>query len=404
VEPADGGPSASPLSLDEVARQAGVSAATVRRWLKAGLIPPYQGRWTPAAAAHVRMVARMRERGHSLAEIKLASERGELAPGYIEDLLPPTTPTYTVAAAAKRTGLAEETLERIVTSLGIAGLNETGLSEGDVEMLKYYSALIAGGMPLEALLQLARVYGQAFSQIADAEVRLVHLYVHEPLMREGVPASEIAEQMSGMAAATLPFAAPIMDYLHHRYLRHFIEEDLIGHMEAEVRSDRRDLGRMYVALAFADLAGYTRLTEERGEQAAVRAVERFVEAVQSTLPVGARIAKNLGDGVMVVGADPLALTEWAVDFLAQVPDNVPPPRIGIHCGEVLYRDGDYYGREVNRAARVMARASGGEALVTKAVVEASRRSDSVRFEPLGPVGLKGFSRPIELYRARVAEG
>jgi adenylate cyclase len=381
-----------------------VTPATVRRWLKRGLIPVYNGSWTPAAAAHVRMVARMRERGHSLEEIKRASERGELAPGYIEDLLPPNKPTYDIAEAAKRTGLSTETLERIVTALGIGGLDTGHLTAGDVEMLSYYSALLAAGMPLEALLQLARVYGQAFSQIADAEVRLVHLYVHEPLMKEGVSAAEIAEQMEGMTRATLPFATPIMDYLHGRYLRHFIEQDLIGHMEGEASGDGHELGRMYVALAFADLSNYTRLTEERGEQAAVRAVERFVEAVQRTLPVGARIAKTLGDGVMVVGADPVAITEWAVDFLAQVPEHVPPPRIGIHCGEVLYRDGDYFGREVNRAARVMAKAAGGEVLVTKQVVDACRRSDSLRFENLGAVGLKGFSGPIDLYRAQIAEG
>jgi len=381
-----------------------VTPATVRRWLKKGLIPVFKGSWTPAVAAHVRMVARMRERGHSLAEIKLASERGELAPGYIEELLPPNSPTYDIGEAAQRTGLPAETIERIATALGIGGLDTGRLTAGDVEMLSYYSALLAAGMPLEALLQLARVYGLAFSQIADAEVRLVHLYVHEPLMQEGVSAAEIAEQMEGLTRATLPFATPIMDYLHGRYLRHFIEQDLIGHMEGENATGGHELGRMHVALAFADLSNYTRLTEERGEQAAVQAVERFVNAVQRTLPVGARIAKMLGDGVMVVGADPAALTEWAVDFLAQVPDHVPPPRIGIHCGEVLYRDGDYFGREVNRAARVMAKAAGGEVLVTKPVVEAAERSDTLRFEALGAVGLKGFSRPIELYRARIAEG
>lgn len=392
------------LTLSEVAAGAGVSPATVRRWREAGLIPLYDGAWTPAAAAHVRMVARMRERGHSIAEIKRASQSGQFAPAFIEDLLPSGAPSFELRAAAEATGLSQETIERITSALGIGGLQTTGaFSAGDVEMLKYYSALLSAGMPLEAILQLARVYGQAFAQIADAEVRLVHIHVHEPLMREGVPALQIAEQMEGMAAATLPLAAPIMDYLHGRYLRHFIEEDLIGHMEGEVRRDGPELGRMRVALAFADLAGYTRLTEERGEQEALRAVERFVDAVQRTLPVGARIIKHLGDGVMVVAADPVALCGWAVDFLAQVPASVPPPRIGIHCGEVLYRDGDYFGRDVNQVARVVARAGPGEALVTRAVVDAARGSAGIRFYPLGPVGLKGFAQPTELFRATMPE-
>ena len=46
--------------------------------------------------------------------------------------------------------------------------------------------MLDAGFPLAAFLQLMRVYGQAIAQIADAEVRLIHLYVHEPLMRAGV--------------------------------------------------------------------------------------------------------------------------------------------------------------------------------------------------------------------------
>ena len=69
-----------------------------------------------------------------------------------------------------------------------------------------------------------------------------------------------------------------------------------------------------MAIAFADLAGYTRLTEEQGEEEAVGAVERFVEAVEHTLPEDARVIKTIGDEVMVVGSDPAALVDWAVGF------------------------------------------------------------------------------------------
>ena len=113
-----------------------------------------------------------------------------------------------------------------------------------------------------------------------------------------------------------------------------------------------------MAIAFADLAGYARLTVERGDEAAVGAVERFVEAVEQTLPADARVIKTLGDEVMVVGSDAAALTGWAVELQSAIAAGEPPPRIGIHYGEALYRDGDYYGREVNQAARVVARAGG----------------------------------------------
>ena len=99
-----------------------------------------------------------------------------------------------------------------------------------------------------------------------------------------------------------------MNYLHGRLLAHFVEQDMIGHMEADLGEDALEEGRLRVAIAFADLAGYARLTVERGDEEAVGTVERFVEAVEQTLPVDARVIKTLGDEVMVVGSDAAALT------------------------------------------------------------------------------------------------
>jgi adenylate cyclase len=161
---------------------------------------------------------------------------------------------------------------------------------------------------------------------------------------------------------------------------------------------------MRVVVAFADLAGYTKLTEERGDEEAVGVVERFVEAVQHSLPIDARVIKTLGDEVMVVGADAVALTQWAVGFQAELPVGAPAPRIGVHYGEALYRDGDYYGRDVNQAARVVARAAGGEVLVTRRVVDMASGIDGLRFELIGEIGLKGFSEPIELFHALAPVG
>ena len=101
---------------------------------------------------------------------------------------------------------------------------------------------------------------------------------------------------------------------------------------------------------------------------------------------------------MVVGYDAGALTDWAVGFQRLFVDR-PAARIGIHQGAALYRDGDYFGREVNLAARVVARARGQEVLVTDAVLEAVGRSDHLAFENIGSVKLKGFDQPRTLWRA-----
>jgi adenylate cyclase len=387
------------LTLAEVAARAGVSSATVRRWVKEGLVPQYEGGWTQAAASHVRIVARLRERGHTIERIREASQSGKLAFGYIDELLPSTDARYTLAEAARAIDLEPAVIERLVGAMGLSALSVEAISEEDLQVLRYGADVLAAGLPLSALLQLARVYGQAMAQIADAEVRLFHLYLHEPLMREGVPGVEIAQAMEGMTREMLPFALPFINYLHGRLLGYFVEQDVIGHIEADLGEETAEEGRMRVTIAFADLAGYTKLTEEQGEAEAVGAVERFVEAVEQTLPIDARVIKTLGDEVMIVGADPAALTGWAVGLEDELPEGSPPPRIGIHSGAALYRDGDYYGREVNRAARVVARASGGEVLVTRPVVDTTGRVDGLEFELIGEVVLKGFNEPTELFLA-----
>jgi adenylate cyclase len=391
------------LTLAQVAARAGVSRGTVKRWVDGGLIPGYAGRWTPAAAAYARVIARLRARGHTLEQIKRAGENGQLAVGPLENLLSSPGPRRPLREAARLTGLDVELIERLYTTMGLAGLPADGFSDEDVQNLKYAAAVLDAGLPLPAYLQLMRVYGQAVAQIADAEVRLIHLYVHEPLMRSGVPSVEIADEMEGLMRDTLPFAAPFMNYLHGRLLAQFVEQDMIGHMEADLGADALEEGRLRVAIAFADLAGYARLTIEHGDEAALGAVERFVKSVEQTLPVDARVIKMLGDEVMVVGSDAAALTGWAVELGAGTAPGDPLPRIGINYGEVLYRDGDYYGRDVNQAARVVARAGGGEVLVTRAVVELAAGVDGLEFRRIGEVRLKGFPEPTELFAASPRE-
>ena len=403
AKPGDDQPSTpGELTLAQVAARVGVSPATVKRWVEKGLVPGFEGPWTPHAVAYVRVVARLRARGHTLKEIKQASDSGRLAVGPIENLLSGSEGRYTLEEAADEVGLKPELIERIYTTMGLSARSLEAVSDEDLEIMKYAAAMLEAGFPAGAYLQIMRVYGQALAQIADAEVRLFHLYVHEPLMREGVPGAEIGEEMEGLTREVLPFAAPLMTYLHGRFLAHFVEQDVVGHMEADQDAEPAgavEAGRLRVAIAFADLAGYTRLTVERGDEEAVGAVERFVEAVEQSLPLDARVIKTLGDEVMVVGADPAALARWAVNLQAQISSGEPPPRIGIHYGQALYRDGDYYGRDVNQAARVVARAGGGEVLVTRPVVDVAGGVDGLEFDRIGEVGLKGFSEPTELFIA-----
>ena len=388
------------ISLNEAARLAGVAPSTLKRWARGGVIPVKGGRWTTAAAAQARVVGRMRERGHSLQELRRAVREGRLAFGYVEDLLPGRERVLSRKEAAEQAGLEEALIERLMALLGTPTAIEGTLNDQDLIAMQRIAEVLAAGFPLVALLQLIRVYAQSIRKIAEAEVRLFHLYVHEPLIRQGVDALQMAEEMEGLARDLLPITSPLMEYIHQRYLRFYIEQDVVGHMEAELGGHR--LGRVQMAFCFVDLTGFTRYTEEEGDEEAFDLVERFVETVEATLPAEATIVKTIGDEVMIVSPDPMTLTEWAVGFLTLFQER-PQPRVGVHYGRAVYRDGDYFGTEVNLTHRVVARALGGEVMVTTAVVDGIGRSDYLAFDPIGEVDLKGFPQPVELFVVRPRE-
>ena len=386
------------ISLSEAARRSGVPGSTLKRWAAQRVVEVEGGRWTPAAAAQARLVARARERGYDLAEIRRAVRDGRLATGSVEELLPLTTRTQTRAEAAAEVGLEEELIERIMGLLGTPMALNNRISDQDIEALKRMKSALDNGFPLIALLQLVRVYAQATRRIAEAEVRLFHLFVHEPMIRDGVAPAEMAEDMERMASELLPTVAPVIDYIHGRYLRFYMELDVVGHMEADQPLTRSHPDRVTMAYCFVDLTGFTRFTEEEGDEEALDLVERFVETVEATLPTDATIVKTIGDEVMVVSSDASTLTEWAVGFLTLF-DERPRPRVAIHCGGSVYRDGDYFGAAVNLTHRVAARAMAGEVLVTRTVVDGIGESRYLDLEPIGEVNLKGFPEPVELFLA-----
>lgn len=391
------------ISLGEAARRSGVPASTLKRWAEEKIVPVRRGRWTAAAAAQARVVARMRERGYSLEDLKSAGREGRLAHGFAEELFSSEAESVPVAEAAAETGLEPELIDRILAILGTPTGRRDRLSPEDAEALRHCARVLAAGFPLVAFLQLVRVYVQSMRRIADAEVRLFHLYVHEPLIRDAVPELQMAEEMGDLAADILPLAAPLTEYLHTRYLRYFTEQDVVGHMESGLGADTAEieLGQVTVTLCFIDLTGFTRYTEEEGDLEALDVIENFIETVEETLPPEATIVKTIGDEVMVVSPDAAALTEWAVELLRRLPER-PQPRVGIHFGEAVYRDGDYFGGQVNLTHRVTGRALAGEVLVTDRVCEAIAGRESLTLEPIGQASLKGFPVPTDLFLVRAA--
>jgi adenylate cyclase len=153
---------------------------------------------------------------------------------------------------------------------------------------------------------------------------------------------------------------------------------------------------------FADIAGFTALTETHGDEQAAIVVQRFCDAVTSELPAfGATHVKTIGDAVMLHIPDPaqavLLGLRIALDLLRG--DRAPAVRVGLHHGPAIERDGDYFGATVNLAARVSAAATAGEVLLSGQTAALARNVEGVRYESRGTAELRNVREPVELIAA-----
>jgi adenylate cyclase len=157
------------------------------------------------------------------------------------------------------------------------------------------------------------------------------------------------------------------------------------------------------AMCFLDIAGYTRLTQERGDDAAAELATTVGRLVQrSSVQHDGKPIKWLGDGVMLYFDDPGAGVRAALEMVEELAAaGLPPAHVGLHAGPVLYQEGDYYGQTVNLTARIADYARSGEVLVTQAVADASEE-EGIEFADVGPVELKGVSGTVHLLRAHRA--
>lgn len=154
--------------------------------------------------------------------------------------------------------------------------------------------------------------------------------------------------------------------------------------------------------AFADLAGFTALTEAHGDETAADVAQRFAERVADVLPDGAELVKTIGDAVMLRFDDPSSAVRTGVLLSGGGlgDDASPAVRVGMHTGSAVQRGADWFGEAVNIAARVTGQARGGETLLSDATKQQSAGLVDVVFDRLGPVDLRNVHTPVELWRAR----
>jgi adenylate cyclase len=154
------------------------------------------------------------------------------------------------------------------------------------------------------------------------------------------------------------------------------------------------------AMCFLDITGYTRLTQERGDEAAAELAATLARLVQrGSVQYGGKPVKWLGDGVMFYFRDPGPGVRAALDMVDELAAaGLPPAHVGLHSGPVLFQQGDYFGQTVNVTARIADYARPGEVLVSEAVADMTQE-DGISFRDIGPAELKGVTGTMHLLRA-----
>ena len=154
-----------------------------------------------------------------------------------------------------------------------------------------------------------------------------------------------------------------------------------------------------LTFVFADLAGYTALTEAHGDDDAAQVATRFHELARACLPAGTRLVKTIGDAVMVVAPtiESGIRAAFAIARSVAAQPAFPALRVGLHAGPVVERGDDFFGATVNVAARVSGIARVGEIVCTARIAGIATAEGLAMARPMGTVRLKNVAEPVALY-------
>ena len=304
--------------------------------------------------------------------------------------------TLTPREVAESGGLSVEETAELLRAFGLPapGPDEPALSEEEAHVLREMARLRDVWRP-EVYLQIARVYGQALAHTAQTEVQLFRLYTERDLRERGGEEG-FAEALHETLEQLLPLADPILTGVHRRWLEHELEQADVR--DAELHGPAAEMpGAVDVALLFCDLKGFTAYAEAEGDAAAVEAIERFAAIVDEQRGEHGHVVKALGDGYMLSYPTASEAVSAAVRLFEHVhADGGPRLHASVHAGVAVFREGDYFGRSVNLAARLLAVARGGELLASEVVVQ--RTAGEFKWKHVGLEPIRGFPDPVDVWR------
>ena len=375
------------LSAEELAARSGVTAEQLRRLVELGIIAPMpQGRFRRSDIQRIRVVDALAEAGFVPEQLSELLTAGAYNLDWASVVYPEPTAqlTTTLEQAAAAIGLPQDLAARLFDAWELPRPQPgQALRADDDELLALALPALEGFEGDEtALLAAARQLGDSLRRLAESQVRLFHAHVEEQLAAEGHPDHSWTDDLNQVAAVMMASLERALVLLYRRHFEHYVLEVTV--LRAEAALERAGLARRRPvrppAIAFLDLTGYTKLTEERGDRAAAELAGRLVEMVHEFAHRrGGRAVKLLGDGVMFHFPEPGQAVRCGMELVDRIPRvGLPQARVGLHSGPVVFQDGDYFGGTVNIAARITDYARPGEVLVSDQVVADTDRLEAVR--------------------------
>jgi adenylate cyclase len=299
----------------------------------------------------------------------------------------------------EKTGIDLDLLQRIQRAMGMPTVDDPDAPvylRADAEAAAFAQRFVELGIDPDQLVQVTRTLAEGLSRSAEVMRYAALATILDPTATE----LEIAKNSEALLREIVPMLGPLIEETLRIQLRHMMETEAVT--ASERAEGQRIPGARMVAIAFADLVGFTRLGEvvppEELEQLAHRLTDMAHEVAVS--PV--RFVKTIGDEVMFVSPDPVALLDAVLNLVdaTEGDDDFPRLRAGIATGMAVSRAGDWFGSPVNLASRVTGAARPGSLLVSESAREAIGEDDRFTWSFAGARRLKGIKSEVKLFRAR----
>ena len=352
-------------SLDEIAAIAGRSTQEVERWAALGLLgdPQEDGSWGRPAVERAALITHVERHGTSEEAVIQAAQQGTL-PLLLLERVVSGQQRMSAREAAKRAGVPLEVAVAIWRALGFPtdDLDEQAFTRLEVESLRVISAL-QSVFTLDDLIEAGSVTGRALAEMSAAFVELFHRRLTAPFLEAGASELEVSLRLAATSELLLQ---PLMPTLEAGLRRHL---EAATRAEAALSLERTPglaSGERELSVAFADLVGFTSVSEALTPLEVGHLVARMLRIAEATLTRhDARLVKSIGDAVMFTAADPITCCRAAIDLIDEAGRDgiLPPMRGGVAHGPVMRAYADYFGRTVNIASRLCDAAGPGEVLL-----------------------------------------